>query len=43
MTKFSWLLASAATLALIGSAADARELTFGMQDNEQSKVYMGAQ
>lgn len=37
------LFSAAAALALIAGAADARELTFGMQDNEVSNVYKGAQ
>ncbi len=37
------LLGAAASLALLAGAADARELTFGMQDNEVSNVYKGAE
>jgi hypothetical protein len=37
------LFTAAATVALMAGAADARELTFGMQDNEVSNVYKGAQ
>ncbi len=42
MTRIK-LLAAAASVALLAGAADARELTFGMQDNEVSNVYQGAQ
>ena len=37
------MLAATAMLALIAGAAQARELTFGMQDNEVSNVFKGAQ
>jgi TRAP-type transport system periplasmic protein len=37
------LFAAAAALALTAGGADARDLTFGMQDNEVSNVYKGAQ
>jgi TRAP-type transport system periplasmic protein len=42
MTFFKTLLAGTALLALT-TAAEARELTFGMQDGETSTVYLGAQ
>ncbi|MBA4489825.1 sialic acid TRAP transporter substrate-binding protein SiaP [Paracoccus sp. S1E-3] len=38
----SFLMAGAAIIAL-GAAADARELTLGMQDNEATPVYKGAE
>ena len=37
------MLAATAMLALIAGGAQARELTFGMQDNEVSNVFKGAQ
>ena len=42
MTFYNQLLAGAATLTLTVGAANAGELTFGMQDNEVSNVYQGA-
>lgn len=42
MTYHGKFLGCAAALALIAGAAEARELTFGMQDNEVSNVYQGA-
>lgn len=42
MTKLQ-LLAAAASVALLAGTANARELTFGMQDNEVSNVYKGAE
>ncbi|EKE43833.1 putative ABC transporter periplasmic substrate-binding protein [Oceaniovalibus guishaninsula JLT2003] len=43
MTFMPHLLAGAAALALCAPAAMARELTLGLQDNEASNVYAGAQ
>jgi TRAP-type transport system periplasmic protein len=43
MTYQSKLLAGVAALAMLTGTAEARELTFGMQDNEVSNVYKGAQ
>lgn len=43
MTFYKHLFAGAATLALTVGAANARELTFGLQDNEVSNIYQGAQ
>lgn len=43
MTTLTKLLGGVAALSLLAGAAEARELTFGMQDNEVSNVYKGAQ
>lgn len=43
MKHMTTLLASVAALALATTSLSARELTFGMQDNEVSNVYLGAQ
>ncbi|MFG6661099.1 sialic acid TRAP transporter substrate-binding protein SiaP [Sulfitobacter sp. 915] len=43
MTLKKSLAAGVAVLALTGGIAQARELTFGMQDGENSTVYAGAQ
>ncbi|WP_112323612.1 sialic acid TRAP transporter substrate-binding protein SiaP [Oceanibium sediminis] len=42
MTFYGKMLGCAAALALVSGAAQARDLTFGMQDNEVSNVYKGA-
>lgn len=41
--KFAKLFMAAASMALLTGTVEARELTFGMQDNEVSNVYKGAQ
>lgn len=43
MTLKTSLATGVALLALLGGAAQARELTFGMQDGENSNVYAGAE
>ena len=43
MKLISKLMLGAAALALSSATLQAKELTFGMQDNEVSNVYRGAQ